>query len=461
MAWNAPVAPVSGTVITVAWATSNVVDTQNHLRLMTGNADPPGSNYVVRSTSTTATAWSKINGDMLEAGSISTTQLADGGISLAKMAINSVNTPQLVDDAVTESKIADGVIVSSHFSAGAVDAAAIATNAVDTPELKDDAVTGSKIADGVLVASHFSAGAVGTAAIAADAVTNNEIADGTIVAGNIANGTITNAKLAAGVAAANLGFTPVNRAGDTGISGNLDLANVTAIRGKETGGTARNLVYMGSDNRVTIGDDDNDVRIFAGADPKVNVGGVDYAFVYEDNLADYLPAVGAYVPSGVIAAFRTAAAIASGWSRFTDGDGRLLVGAGTVFSTTWTQDTAYGSSWGHVHSSPSHTHSTPAHQHTSLSLSVSGSATGGPSDKTGTASTKQTNKNVTSGAGSEDYVPDHDHSLNGVGLAVSGTATGNSGTDGSGTSGSASGDANTGSTSWVIPSRAVVWAIKS
>lgn len=55
------------------------------------------------------------------------------------------------------------------------------------------------------------------------------------------------------------------------------------------------------------------------------------------------------VPSGLIGAFRTAAAIAAGWTRFTDGDGRLLVGAGTTFSVTYTQDTAYGSSWAHGH----------------------------------------------------------------------------------------------------------------
>lgn len=56
------------------------------------------------------------------------------------------------------------------------------------------------------------------------------------------------------------------------------------------------------------------------------------------------------VPSGLIAAFRTAAAIAAGWSRFTDGDGRVLVGAGTTFSTTFTENTAVGSSWAHAHS---------------------------------------------------------------------------------------------------------------
>jgi hypothetical protein len=47
MPWTAPVNPVSGTVITVAYAVSNILDPIRWLRLLGGNADPPGSNYVL------------------------------------------------------------------------------------------------------------------------------------------------------------------------------------------------------------------------------------------------------------------------------------------------------------------------------------------------------------------------------------------------------------------------------
>jgi hypothetical protein len=57
MAWSTPVTPVSGTVITVAWATSAVVDPVNWLRRLTGNADPPGAGHVALSTSTTLAGW--------------------------------------------------------------------------------------------------------------------------------------------------------------------------------------------------------------------------------------------------------------------------------------------------------------------------------------------------------------------------------------------------------------------
>lgn len=51
------------------------------------------------------------------------------------------------------------------------------------------------------------------------------------------------------------------------------------------------------------------------------------------------------VPSGLIASVATAAGIPSGWTRYTNGDGRLLVGAGTTFGQTFAENTAYGANW--------------------------------------------------------------------------------------------------------------------
>jgi hypothetical protein len=51
------------------------------------------------------------------------------------------------------------------------------------------------------------------------------------------------------------------------------------------------------------------------------------------------------VPSGLIAAVATAAGIPSGWTRYTNADGRMLIGAGTTFSQTFTENTAVGANW--------------------------------------------------------------------------------------------------------------------
>lgn len=68
MPYGTPTNPVAGTVITVAYAVANLLDPIRWLRQLTGNADPPGADYVAASTSTTLTAWSKISAAMMASG---------------------------------------------------------------------------------------------------------------------------------------------------------------------------------------------------------------------------------------------------------------------------------------------------------------------------------------------------------------------------------------------------------
>jgi hypothetical protein len=70
VAYGTPTDPVGGTVITVAYAVANILDPLRWLRLMTGNADPPGSAYVVVSDSATGTTWRKVPADALAAGAV-------------------------------------------------------------------------------------------------------------------------------------------------------------------------------------------------------------------------------------------------------------------------------------------------------------------------------------------------------------------------------------------------------
>lgn len=51
----------------------------------------------------------------------------------------------------------------------------------------------------------------------------------------------------------------------------------------------------------------------------------------------------------MVAWVRQVSEIPSGWTRETDLAGRLAVGAGTVFGTTWATETNYGGSWAHRH----------------------------------------------------------------------------------------------------------------
>lgn len=67
MAYGTPADPVAGTVITVAYAVTNLLDPIRWLRQMTGNSDPPGSNYWLRSTSTTGVTWASRDTEVMAA----------------------------------------------------------------------------------------------------------------------------------------------------------------------------------------------------------------------------------------------------------------------------------------------------------------------------------------------------------------------------------------------------------
>jgi hypothetical protein len=75
MVWINPVDPVPGTVITVAAYVASALDNIRWLRVLHGNSDPPGSSFIVASTSPTATAWQKVTTDLIADGAVTTSKL--------------------------------------------------------------------------------------------------------------------------------------------------------------------------------------------------------------------------------------------------------------------------------------------------------------------------------------------------------------------------------------------------
>jgi hypothetical protein len=80
MAYGTPADPVGGTVITVSYAVSNILDPLRWIRLLTGNADPPGTAYIVASTSTSGTQWQKVTNDLIADGVIDARTIAAGAV---------------------------------------------------------------------------------------------------------------------------------------------------------------------------------------------------------------------------------------------------------------------------------------------------------------------------------------------------------------------------------------------
>ena len=110
------------------------------------------------------------------AGSIGTTELADGSVTTAKLA----------NGAVTNSKLAGNSVGTANLQDEAVTDINIAANAVGTTNIKDNAVTNDKIAAGAVDASSIASLSVGAGHIITGAVTTPKIADGAVTTAKLA-----------------------------------------------------------------------------------------------------------------------------------------------------------------------------------------------------------------------------------------------------------------------------------
>lgn len=486
MAYGSPVDPVSGTIITVAYCVTNLLTPIRALRALTGNADPPAEDYVVVSTPT-GSVWKKIPATALATGAVVASlgytpvnKAGDTGIGSLASTTGTYSAKGIVAGSDGVNGGSGGFNTTGPYQGGdktlGADMAVIGINvgadgiASDGPIQTDsnvDALNGIFAGTVEAVDGDFS-GDVGAA--------------GTVEAGAFKGGSTSGTSvsffgIATGNGGANIGSGGiVNNGPYTGGSTTLGVPSflgiVTGASGATigSGGIVNNGPYTGGSTTlgvpsflgINVGGSGIGISgqinssVATGTPPFVVASTTEVANLNASRVAGKIPTAtptanalplanasglldnwvtaSAGIPSGLGAWVPTAAAIPSGWSRYTNLDGRVPVGAGTTFSVTFTENTNYGSSWAHKHTSNSFT------------VSATGSAVGGPSDNTGNASNRQASKNVTSGAGSEDYIPDHSHSLNGVSLAVS-------------ASGTASGD--TSDASWVIPSRAVVWITKN
>lgn len=109
---------------------------------------------------------------------------------------------------------------------------------IETESIIDSAVIGAKLAVDSITSAKFSSASVRTTDIADSAVGSNQLAASLdlssktvayrpFVSADFLNTTIAGSKLASNAITTNLGYTPINRAGDT-LSGTLNLPNGTA-----------------------------------------------------------------------------------------------------------------------------------------------------------------------------------------------------------------------------------------
>jgi len=315
MPWAAPVVPIAGTVITVAYATGNIVNPINWLRQMTGGADPGLANRALISSGPTTTTWGLLPDIAMATQKVTRT----GDTMTGDLQVNrSAQTSQPL-----QGYLILGANAAYYFGYDG------GKHVLNTPRLN--------VTNDVYV----------------DRASGGNATIGYVILGN-------------------------NAAHFVGFDGTNTVADGSPI-----------WTDANSPLRVTT--------------PRIADGAVTTAKLADGQVTPAkLHSTVAIVPSGLIAAFPNAAAIASGWSRFTNGNGRFLVGAGTVAGQTFVEGASAGSTWAHLHG-----------------VSLSAAAVSGG--------------NVQSGGSSTANTADHTHPVAG----------------------------NTADATWIPPSFTVVWAQKS
>lgn len=351
-------------------------------------------------------------------------------------------------------RIINGLVGTLQLANGAVDSTKLGTDAVTAIAVALDAIGALELADNSVDTAAIQALAVTAAKMAAGAAATN-IAGGTVpgtltVNGNLA-GLINLIALNSGAQAGALILRKGGGANDTVITPG---ATFTDIYNSAVGGPALRIPdALASDilhNGFKMWDANND-GVGSGLDAGMVIGKVPTATPAaaaipiadgSGKLDSWVTAAAGVVLTGIIAHVATAAAIPSGWGRC-DGaggrpniDGRMIVGAGTTFSTTYNENTAYGSSWSHGHTTNDHTHGGFDHSH------PIGGNTG----------TESADNGLGNNGGTNTPAVGHTHSLPANTTAAGGSFS---------TGGMSGGAAATSSNAWVIPAFAAVTVIKS
>ena len=347
MPWPSLVPPTAGTVITVAWESAQVNDPLLWLRLLTGNADPPGPSYVVVSSGTASTAWGKVTGDVLGPGA------AVANIGYAPVSKLGDTMSGSLTAAGLSSTAGIGAVGNIVSSAGSISAAG---NVSATGNLTT--TSGTVQGSSVQATFQFS----GPSAV---------------LTGNIqaASANITGTATISAVSAASIGSSGniVSSGGSISAAGNVSATgNITT-----TTGTVLGSIVQATSSMNVGGQTVWNAGHFAQpqATPAANRVPISDASGKLD--AGWLPAQTiAGVPNGLIAMWASAeATVPAGWTVNHTLDGRFIVGVGGSVGATLG---AAGGATQHGHTMDTR------HTHASANLSVGGSISAS-TDANGTA----------------------------------------------------------------------------
>lgn len=134
----------------------------------------------------------------MAANAVDSSKIVDGTIVLADLAGDSVDSSKIIDGTIASTDLADGSVTTIKIVDGSVSSIKIADNAITTDKLNDDSVASAKIIDGTVDAADLANATVTNIKLAADAITTDKISDGSVTTTDLADGLILTAKLADG-----------------------------------------------------------------------------------------------------------------------------------------------------------------------------------------------------------------------------------------------------------------------
>jgi hypothetical protein len=316
MPWTPPSDPVSGTVITVAYAVANLLTQIRWLRQMTGNADPPGTSYIPVSTSVSAVSWSKVPNDALATDSVDDRVLTPGA-AIANVGALGVTNGNLATDSVDDRVLTPG--------------AAVANIGYTPVNRGGDTMSGGLVAPNVQLSSGFS--------------TWQWIASGV--------------SMFLGIPGLN---NPIElRSNEVRLTGTTITANASPIVTAANSNTT-------CDAKSVLGKVPTAVAQ-ANAIPIADASGKLDSWVTASGGG------GTPIPVGLGAWCRSAAEIPAGWLRETVMDGMMAIGdtqGAAINGQNLASGSNAGTSWSHGHTDSGHSHTSTAHAHSGALLGISG-----------------------------------------------------------------------------------------
>lgn len=365
MPWTPPASPIANTIITVAWANSSVVNPITWLRSMTGGVDPWAANLALYSTGPSATSWGKLPDEVLLLPKVQRGSPQYASFAAAAAEYSSfcwINSSPGIPDAPIPTQLDWYLMQVRHPNTG------INFHWQLTCSLSDPNALYSRTVSG------------GVAGPWRKVLTESNVDPLVLSGGSRIRDDVPGNMLQIWANGDHL--TVFNEAATLALFEIISSQPAPLWKGQT-------VWHSGNDGAGST----LDAGLFGGQLP---------AFYATDTELAAHAATTTHVPSGLIAAFGNAGSIAAGWSRFTAGNGRLLVGAGTVAGQTFVEGASAGSSWAHLHA-----------------VSLTAAAVSGG--------------NVQSGGSSTANTADHTHPVSG----------------------------NTADQTWIPPMFTVVWAQKS